>query len=75
MPSEAYTITLYVMVDIVKGGGRAPPPSPSWAYFSIMMGCTPESGIYHSVFVYHLIEIGRGESCVGAEVSVYVMQG
>ncbi len=38
----AYTTTLFVMVDLVKGGGRAPPPAPAWANFSIMMECTPE---------------------------------
>jgi hypothetical protein len=30
-PAGAYTTTLYVMVDIVNGGGRAPPPSPGRA--------------------------------------------
>jgi hypothetical protein len=28
LSAGAYTTTLYVMVDIVKGGGRAPQPSP-----------------------------------------------
>jgi hypothetical protein len=37
LESGEYPTTLYVMVDIVKGGGRAPPPSPGWADFSIMM--------------------------------------
>ncbi len=37
------------MVDIVKGGGRAPPPTPGWADFSLRMECTPESGHCHSV--------------------------
>jgi hypothetical protein len=45
----AYTTTLYVMVDTVKGGGSTPQPSPDWANFSIMMECTPESGHCHSV--------------------------
>ncbi len=74
VPSEAYTTP-----DIVKGGRRAlpppPPPSPGCANFSIMIECTPESGNCHSVFMYNLNEIGRGESGVGAQVSVYVMQG
>ncbi len=73
MPSEAYTTTLSIMVVIVKGGGF--PPSLGWTNFSIMIECTPESGICHSVFVYNLIEIGRGESGVGAVVSFYVTQG
>ncbi len=30
------------MVDIVKGGGRAPRTPPGWADFTIMMECTPE---------------------------------
>jgi hypothetical protein len=40
---------MYVMVDIVKGGGHAPPPSLAWANFSIMMEYTPESGHCRSV--------------------------
>ncbi len=45
----AYTTTLYVMVDRVQGGGRAPQPSLGRANFSIMMECTPESDHCHSV--------------------------
>jgi hypothetical protein len=44
---------MMVMVDtytVVKGVGRAPPPSPAWANFSIMMECRPESGRCHSVY-------------------------
>ncbi len=37
LSAGVYTTTLYVMVDRVKGGGRAPPPSPAWANFSIIM--------------------------------------
>ena len=40
----------YVMVTIVKGGGRAPPTLTSQANFTLMMECTPESGRYHSVY-------------------------
>jgi hypothetical protein len=41
---------LYVMVNIVKGGGgEHSPPSPAWANFSIMMECTPEIGRCHSL--------------------------
>ncbi len=45
-------LTLYshVIKKRVKGDGRAPPPSPGWANFSIMMECTPESGRCHSVY-------------------------
>ncbi len=46
---RTYTATLYLMVTIVKGGRRAPPPSPAWVDFSTMMQCTPESGRCHSV--------------------------
>ncbi len=41
LSAEAYTATatLYVMVNRVKGGGRAPPHnSPAWVNFSIMSG-------------------------------------
>jgi hypothetical protein len=40
LSARAYTVTLNMMVNRVKGGGRA--PSPGWADFSIMIGCTPE---------------------------------
>ncbi len=47
-----YTATLLVMVNVIKGGGRAvhPPPSPSpaWANFTLMMECTPESSRCYS---------------------------
>ncbi len=40
----AYTATLLVMVNVVKGGGRAAPtPLPAWSNFTLMMECTPES--------------------------------
>jgi hypothetical protein len=40
LSAGAYTTILYVMVDKVKGDGRAPPPlsSPAWAY--------PHDGMY-----------------------------
>ncbi len=38
---SVYTTTLYVMG---AGGGRASPPLPDWANFSIVMEYTPESG-------------------------------
>jgi hypothetical protein len=42
----AYTTTWYMMVDLVRGAGRA----DAWANFSIMMECSPESGYRHSVY-------------------------
>jgi hypothetical protein len=41
--------TLCVVCDCtydnrVKGGGRAPQPSPAWANFFIIMECMPENG-------------------------------
>jgi hypothetical protein len=38
-------VSLYVTVNIVKGGGRANPPSPAWATFSIVMEFTPEIAV------------------------------
>jgi hypothetical protein len=50
----AYTATLYivpyVMVNVVKGVGVHPPPTPAWANFSIMMEYTPESGRCNSAY-------------------------
>ncbi len=37
LSAGVYTATLYMMVDRVKEDGRAPPPSPARADFSIMM--------------------------------------
>jgi hypothetical protein len=34
----------------MKGGGRAPPPSPAQANFTLMTECTPESSRYYSVY-------------------------
>ncbi len=64
--------TVYVMVDIVKWGGRlhTPPPplSPAWAELILMMECTPESGhcnamhyVYSVVETLHLDCVLRGE--------------
>jgi hypothetical protein len=51
----AYTATLLVMVNVIKGGGRAPPPSPARENFTLMIECTPEISGYYSVFLtYHL---------------------
>ncbi len=45
-----YTATLLLMVNVMKGGGRAPPPSPAWTNFTLMMECTPESSRCYSVY-------------------------
>ncbi len=54
----AYTATLLVMVNVVKGGGRAvhPPTPPAWANFTLMMEFTPESDCCYSVYSVDLTE-------------------
>jgi hypothetical protein len=40
-----------MMVNVMKGGGRAPPPpTPAWDNFTLMMECTPESSVCYSVY-------------------------
>jgi hypothetical protein len=46
----AYTATLLVMVNVIKRDGRAPPPSPARANFTLMTECTPESSGCNSVY-------------------------
>ncbi len=46
----AYTATLLVMVNVKKGGGRAPPPSPARTNFTLITECTPESSGCSSVY-------------------------
>ncbi len=46
----AYTATWLVRVNVVKGGGRAPPPLPASANFTLMTECTPESSGCNSVY-------------------------
>ncbi len=54
----AYTATLLVMVNVVKGGGRAPPPSPVRANFTLMVECKPESGdCCYSVYSVYSVDI------------------
>ncbi len=48
--ARAYPATLLVMVNVVKGGGRAPPPSPAWANFTLMIEFAPESDCCFSVY-------------------------
>jgi hypothetical protein len=38
------------MVNVIKGDGRAPPPSPARANFTLMTECTPESSGCNSVY-------------------------
>jgi hypothetical protein len=38
------------MVNVMKGGGRAPPPSPAQANFTLMTECTPNRRLYYSVY-------------------------
>jgi hypothetical protein len=38
------------MVNVVKGGGRAPPPAPAWANFTLMTECTPDSDCCYSMY-------------------------
>jgi hypothetical protein len=45
----AYTATLLAMVNVMKGVGVHPPPSPAWANFTLMMEYTPESSRCNSV--------------------------
>ncbi len=44
----AYTATL--LVNVMKGVGRAPPPTPARAHFTLMNECTPESSRCYSVY-------------------------
>ncbi len=51
----AYTAILLVMVNVIKGGGRAPPPSPARANFTLLTECTPKSSGCNSVYsVIHI---------------------
>ena len=46
----AYTATLLVMINVIKGGGRAPPTLTSQANFTLMTECRPESSGCNSVY-------------------------
>ncbi len=46
----AYTATLLVRVNVMKGGGRGPPPSAARANFTLMTECTPENSGCYSVY-------------------------
>jgi hypothetical protein len=45
-----HTAPLLVMVNVTRGGGRAPPPSPARANFTLMTECTPDSIGCYSVY-------------------------
>ncbi len=47
LSAGAYT-SILLMVNRVKGGGAHHPPSPSWAEFTILIECTPESSHWQS---------------------------
>ncbi len=49
-----------MMENRVRWGGRAPPPYPDRADFSIMMECTPEIGHCHSVCTIYVL---CGQDC------------
>ncbi len=61
LTAGGYTITLYVLVDIVKRGRGAPPPPPHphtrLGNFYIILEFTPESGNCHSV--YHVASTNK----------------
>ncbi len=46
----AYCATLLVMVNVMKASGHAPPPSPAWANFTLMMQSTPENSRCYSLY-------------------------
>jgi hypothetical protein len=48
--ADAYTATLLVMVNVMRGGGRAPPTLTSRANFTLMTECTPKSSGCYSVY-------------------------
>jgi hypothetical protein len=59
----AYTATLLVMVNVIKGVGVHPPPSPAQTNFTLMTECTPESRRYYSL--YSVVEMYRGPYSAG----------
>jgi hypothetical protein len=41
----AYTATLLVIVNVMKGGGRALPTLPAWANFTLMMNVLQKAAV------------------------------
>jgi hypothetical protein len=71
LSAGAYTTSLYVMVDIVKGSGVGmhPPFSAGWADFSVMMECTPKSGFCESSVYNVLVSVPSKRVLQGANVA------
>jgi hypothetical protein len=70
-PAGAYTATLRVMVNVIKGGGRAPPPSPPRANFTLMTECTPESSGCNSVYSVTWHQIPQSRKTYGGKNPVF----
>jgi hypothetical protein len=64
-----FTATLLVMVNVMKGVGVHPPPSPAQANFTLMTECTPESSRYYSVYS---VVTGMGEGHYKQTICIYV---
>ncbi len=58
----AYTATLLVIVNVMKGGRRAvhPPPTPARANLTLTMECTPVSSRYYSVYSLYSVTLCAG---------------
>jgi hypothetical protein len=54
------------MVNVIKGGGRTPPPSPAQPNFTLMTECTPESWRCYSVISSK--NLTSAACCTGREV-------
>ncbi len=65
----AYTATLLVMVNVIRGGGRAPPPSPARANFTLITECTPESSGCNSVYSV-VSSVARSDSTVSEDAGI-----
>ncbi len=74
LPAGAYTTTLYVMVDIVKEGGRATPTITSWDNFSTMMKCTPESVVATLSVEWSACPVRRVMQCTGQKIAVVLSE-
>ncbi len=50
LPTQLERTQQLVMVNVMKGGWRAPPHSPARPNFTLMIECTPESSRCYSVY-------------------------